>query len=183
MQIIEFFGALGSNIAAFFIFYVKKHILKFRPNPWSGSLTLSCWVRICHQNFDFFKSKVLDKRWRMKKLKIVYLRLKMFTQEFSGSLITNLVSDLQNSRWRKPNFNLREYRWKLLLRGFKVAIRNQRPRKSLSNNFHRHYRRFKFWCPLSWIRHLEFFKSYIGFVISNIKNLSTLNFNHHASKG
>ena len=60
--------------------------------------------------------------------------LKIRTQGFSGSLITNLIWVFENSKWQLQNrFALNPPFW-IFKKSYQ--IRNQRPRKPLDTNFH-----------------------------------------------
>ena len=96
-----------------------------------------------------------DPIWRPSKCYFSRIFMKIFTTGFFGWLITNLMSDFQNPRWR---------------------IRNQLPKKSLSKYFHQYSWRITFRCLPCWIRYLGFWKSNVKIVTSDPKCLLSPNF-------
>ena len=75
--------------------------------------------------------------------------MKIFTKRFFGSLITN-----------PPYWILKIW----------LQISNQPPEKPRSKHFHEYSWKVTLRRPPYWIRHLKFWKSDVGFVISDPKN-------------
>ena len=97
--------------------------------------------------------------------------------QFRKSDVKFVISDLKNREVQTyakivefPKFHVHYVGSAILIPKIQCQIRKQRPQKPWSTTFHENLWLSKILCPPYWVRHFEFRKSDVKFVISDPKN-------------